>query len=263
MYVNQTQQASENSVRSNREEMLDNSLKELISNVTTYIPHELRTPLVSILGFTQIIMDECDTMCRNDLHYMMNHINKSSKRLYTTIEKFINFAEIECISKDEKMKKELEENNLQSHTATVKEMVIFMAEKESRRSDLTVDIEDAELAIPDQYLKLISKELFDNALKFSKTGTRLEVRGKKCEFSYLLEIEDHGIGIHQDDINRIEPFRQFNRKTLQQDGNGLGLAIVKRLAEVFNCQFEIKSQKDSYTVVSIDFTYKHKYRKVS
>ncbi|MGE5351882.1 MAG: sensor histidine kinase, partial [Acidobacteriota bacterium] len=236
--------------------VLEKKLDDLISNITTYIPHELRTPLVSIMGFTQIMTDEFDTLSKDDMKFMLGNIDKSSRRLYRTIEKFIDFAALECLSKNRKMRLELEERNLHAHTKTIKETVTSMAVKEGRNDDLHASIEDSELQIPDDYLKLITKELFDNALKFSKRGSRLEVTGEKCPHSYQMEIRDYGIGFTEEEIEQIAPFRQFNREMFQQDGNGLGLPIASRIADVFDCGFTIISQKDTFTSITIDFPYK-------
>ncbi|MGE5429487.1 MAG: sensor histidine kinase [Syntrophomonadaceae bacterium] len=258
MYYNQIRRGIEESCSAEGEKILEKRLEELISNVTTYIPHELRTPLVSIMGFTQIISDDLDSLSREEILNMIQNIEKSSRRLYRTIEKFIDFAALECLSKEKNMNKELKESNLYAHTMTIKETVMHMAEKEDRKEDLVASLEDAELQIPDNYLELISKELFDNALKFTKAGSKLEVTGAKGPYTYQLEIKDCGIGITEEEISKIEPFRQFNRKTFQHNGNGLGLSIVRRITDIFACGFTIISQKDSFTIVKIDFPYKNK-----
>ncbi|MGE5620941.1 MAG: sensor histidine kinase [archaeon] len=260
MYLKQTQPVIEEPEALKREQLLEKRFDELVSSITTYVPHELRTPLVSIMGFTQIIMDEIDSLSKDDIRYMAHNINRSSRRLYNTVEKFINFTEAECLYRDKRMKNQIEESSMNAHTKAVIDTIMPMAEKEDRTDDLTLYIEDAELQIPDHYLKLISKELFDNALKFSSPGSRIEVTGKKGQYSYSMEIKDQGSGMTQEEISSILPFRQFNRQTIQQDGNGLGLSIVKRLADVFDCGFCIESRTDAYTTVTIDFPYKNKYR---
>ncbi|MCU7496544.1 MAG: HAMP domain-containing histidine kinase [Ignavibacteria bacterium] len=238
-----------------RERILENQLEELITNITTYIPHELRTPLVAIMGFTQIMTEELDSLSKEDLRHMAANIEKGGRRLYRTIEKFISFAEIECLSKDAKMKKELEEASVHAHSRMIKETVFPMAQREGRHEDLMLSIEDAGLQIPENYLRLIVKELFDNAMKFSVKGSKLELTGKKGAYRFQMSVKDYGIGIGGEAIDRIKPFRQFNRKTLQQGGNGLGLSIVKRITEVFDCSIEIMSQKDIFTAITIEFPY--------
>lgn len=256
MHFNKVQPGTIENCSTLKEKILEKKLEDLISNVTTYIPHELRTPLVSIMGFTQILNDELDSLSKEDLKYMIHNIEKSSRRLYRTVEKFIDFAGLECLSKDKKLKKEIMENSLHAHTKIIKETVMNMAQKTERNGDLKAAIEDSELRIPEDYLRLITRELFDNALKFSNKGSLLEVKGEKTSHSYQMEIKDYGIGITEEEINKIEPFRQFNRKTFQQDGNGLGLAIVRRIVDVFDCGFTIMSQKNTFTAVTIDFPYK-------
>ncbi|HEX2866724.1 MAG TPA: HAMP domain-containing sensor histidine kinase [Ignavibacteriales bacterium] len=256
MYCNGSMPGNEKNNKLLKEALPERRLEELIANITTYIPHELRTPLVSIMGFTQIITDEMDSLSKEDLIFMVRNIEKSSRRLHRTIEKFINFADLECLSKNIKMRRELEDRNLHAHTKTIKETVMNMAVREGRNEDLLASLDDSELQIPEDYLKLITKELFDNALKFSKKGSKLEVTGEKCPNSYQMEIKDYGTGITEEEIKQIEPFRQFDRKTLSQEGNGLGLPIVRRITQIFGCGFTIISRKGSFTAITIDFPYK-------
>lgn len=256
MFYNESRPGKEKKYCSFRETVLENKLDDLISNITTYIPHELRTPLVSIMGFTQIMTEEIDSLSKEEMKFMLSNIDRNSRRLHRTIEKFIDFADLECLSKNKKLRMELEEHNLYAHTKTIKETVTNMAVREGRNEDLHASVEDSELQIPEDYLKLITKELFDNALKFSKAGSGLEVTGGKCPHFYQMVVKDYGIGITDEEIKRIEPFRQFNRKTLSQDGNGLGLSIVRRIVDVFGCGMTIQSRKDNFTSITIDFPYK-------
>jgi len=80
----------------------DEVLDKVYKNISQSIPHELRTPLVSIQGFTNIIVDEIDTIDRDSIKDMCLMIKNASIRLHRTIEKFILFTEAELMLKDRK-----------------------------------------------------------------------------------------------------------------------------------------------------------------
>ena len=74
-------------------------------------------------------------------------------------------------------------------------------------------------------------ELVDNALKFSKKGQKVIVKGKCTEEEYMLEVHDFGRGFQLESLNDIAPFKQFNRKRFEQQGLGIGLYLVKRIVD--------------------------------
>jgi two-component system sensor histidine kinase/response regulator len=80
----------------------DEILNKVYKNISQSIPHELRTPLVSIQGFTNIIIDEIETIDRDTIKDMSMMIKNASIRLHRTIEKFILFTEAELMLKDRK-----------------------------------------------------------------------------------------------------------------------------------------------------------------
>ena len=70
---------------------------------------------------------------------------------------------------------------------------------------------------------------------------------------FLLSVTDKGRGMTPDQISRIGPHMQFERKTFEQQGAGLGLVISKRMTELLGGQFQISSVPGAETVVQVGF----------
>jgi len=70
---------------------------------------------------------------------------------------------------------------------------------------------------------------------------------------FHLHVSDHGRGMSAEQINRIGPHMQFDRKTFEQQGAGLGIVIAKSLTELLGGQFAIVSRAGQETTVKISF----------
>jgi CheY-like chemotaxis protein len=84
--------------RFNKSQALSRQLDEIRENISHYIPHELRTPLVSILGFSEIIISDIDALEKNEILSMVRSISLGAERLHNRIEKFIELISLEPIA---------------------------------------------------------------------------------------------------------------------------------------------------------------------
>jgi two-component system, sensor histidine kinase and response regulator len=235
-------------IRLDKSEMINNRIDEIRDSISKYVPHELRTPLVTILGYSELILTEKDSLDKNDLVDMTERISNSAKRLNNRIEKFIQLSEIENFSdsnKEIKSERSFLNNNI------VKELILTHYLIKDRKDNFEISIEFTELALSDKILQIILKELLENAVKFSKPGTQIIINGKKSDSSYCLQIKDFGIGMDETQVASISAFRQFNREKYQQEGNGLGLFFVKNILLKNGSEFSIDSKKNEYTIVTI------------
>jgi signal transduction histidine kinase len=95
-------------------------------------------------------------------------------------------------------------------------------------------------------------ELVDNALKYSKPGQKVHVRGTKVEEEYVIEVIDNGRGFRIASLDDIAAFKQYNRKKFEQQGLGIGLYLVKRLVDFNQGQLKITSLEGEGTRITIE-----------
>ena len=108
---------------------------------------------------------------------------------------------------------------------------------------------------PDR-LRQVLLNLLSNAAKFAYEGGCIAIRGYDGpEDSYVIEVEDRGIGIAPDQLSRVlQPFHQASDSyTRSTGGTGLGLAIVDSLVELHGGRVEVESEKDVGTLVRVSF----------
>ncbi len=231
----------------------DEILNKVYKNISQSIPHELRTPLVSIQGFTNIIIDEIETIDRDTIKDMSLMIKNASIRLHRTIEKFILFTEAELMLKDRKSYARIS-TGLTKIDKTAIELFIDNKTKNSEtKHPFELNVNECSVKIWDEHFKVVLNELIDNAIKFSYPEKTIEICSKENDDTYSLIIKNYGRGMTEEEINNASPFIQHNRSYYEQQGNGLGLAITQRIADFYNVKLEMHSVKDSYLEAVLTF----------
>lgn len=237
-----------------RQSQAQTELQELRSNIALSLPHELHTPLNGILGMSQIIISDYDTIERDELLEIAEGIYQSGLRLYRLTQNFVLYADLEMISQDPARASSL--LNKQSKTF-VKKTISSIAEKKGqdfkRQDDLKLEIIEAEICLEEQKLSKIVEELIDNAFKFSLPHTTVLVQGVIQEKNFKLIIKNYGKGMTSEQINNLGGYRQFQRNLYEQQGSGLGLIIAKRLTELYGGKFVIESIPNQDVTVTIIF----------
>lgn len=238
--------------RLEKKRKLDEKIKNITDNIMKYIPHELRTPLVSIAGFSDILLNDLELLQPDEVISIVGRIKNGSLRLHETIEKFLTFLETDLIAKDPEYRIECARTVLKNPHEVIKTSALTLVSKTERRDDLTItEAGSSAVYITSIFMDIIVAGLLDNALKFSEPGSPVIVRSYSENGFFYLEVEDHGLGMTLEEIALISPFRQFNRDFMQQSGNGLGLAAIKNIVDICGGTMDIVSRPGEFTKVSV------------
>ena len=202
--------------------------EKLKSAFLNNISHEIRTPLNGILGFLDFFDDNLDS---DDRDHFIAIMRKSGERLLSTVEKIIE------ISKLESGNMELNKSVFNLDEALNEFNCIIKQKYANPNINYLCTLETLEeqtQVLADRFKMFeIVESLIDNAYKFTNEGfIKLNIKQEKN--TLILEVEDTGIGIRNEDRNIIfEPFRQADfHLNRNYDGNGLGLTISKRLIQI-------------------------------
>ncbi|OGU11577.1 MAG: hypothetical protein A2X61_09240 [Ignavibacteria bacterium GWB2_35_12] len=212
----------------------------LKTNILANMGHELRTPMIGILGFSKILVDINDM---NELREVGDLIYQSSKRLMSTLNQILDISKIE--SGD--FKPHLVEIDLIEVSALSISNYQKMADEKSLQLNLESEFKVLPIISDLGAVQSILNNLLDNAVKFtSKGGVTLRIgseKNNKGEFA-IIEVEDTGIGISQDNINTIfEAFRQGSEGlTRSYEGTGLGLTLIKKYIDILGGKIDVKSK---------------------
>jgi signal transduction histidine kinase len=235
------------------EEQQTQKLDQLRTSISLSLPHEMRSPLTNILGFSQLLVEEADTLERQEIKEMSESIRKSGERLHRLIQNFLLYAELELTVTDANRIQALRSSRISSAASVIEAMVWQQAKRRNREADVTLDVHDSSLQIAKTRLEKIIEELVDNALKYSTAGTPVSVIGRTVpnQSFYALSVSDRGRGMSREQITKLGAYQQFERKLYAQQGTGLGLSISKRLIELLGGTLTIDSIPNQHTTVRV------------
>lgn len=204
--------------------------------------HEIRTPMNAVIGMAELALRENLTPAAQNY---INQIKSSGKALLSIINDILDFSKIESGKMDITIE-EYEPLSLFNDVAN-----IIMTRLENKDVELILDINPnlPEKLLGDSLrLRQILINLLNNATKFTQHGhVKLSVDFQKSEFDEILlqvSVEDTGIGIKEEDIDKIfKSFQQVDSKRNRNiEGTGLGLTITKRLLAMMNGKVWVESQ---------------------
>jgi PAS domain S-box-containing protein len=195
--------------------------------VLTYtIAHDLRAPLRAMTGFSDTLLQDYADQPLDDMgKEYAQRIAESALRMDALIEDLLVYNRLgrSPVTLDPVF---LEE-------ATAQALGLFAGEIRERGAALDLDVPPVEVVADRPMLSLVLTQLVSNALKFSAPGSapRVRIRGERHGEWVRLEIEDNGIGIAPEYVDRIFGIFQRLNKAEAYAGTGMGLAIARRAIE--------------------------------
>ncbi|AYC29826.1 two-component system histidine kinase PnpS [Paenisporosarcina cavernae] len=213
---------------------LEQIRKDFVANVS----HELRTPITAIKGFSETLLDGAYQDEKALLNFL-EIIFKESNRLQLLINDLLELS-----------KAEQQDFNLTKVNVNLKEIILEAVEilsprvEEKNCSIVYLSNEDVFLSADRYRLMQVVVNLLSNAVTYSQDGTTIKIAIENREKEVLFSIEDEGIGIASEELNRIfERFYRVDRaRSRNSGGTGLGLAIVKHLIEAHKGTIQVESE---------------------
>ena len=210
--------------------------------------HELRTPLNSIIGFSELI--GAGVRGEEGVDEYARFINQSGSHLLTLINEILDLSQIEAGQKNLEVEDLVPAKILQSIEPTIR----LQFERRSLSLGLNVR-RGVWIRADERAFRQIFLNLFSNAAKFSRPDTTVTVTDKVRDGRLYLTVRDQGVGIAENELQRVlEPFHQEADASRQQsDGVGLGLSIVNALVRMHGGEVEVASLKSVGTAVTVSF----------
>ena len=224
-------------------EAIANMRKEFSANVS----HELKTPLTSISGYAEIMMN--GLVRPEDVRGFSERIYNEASRLIVLIEDIIRLSKLD----EGGVEVEKEEVDLYSLTREVCSRLAHKAEKHSVHVE--VSGEPVSVVGIRQVLNEMIYNICENAIKYNKLGGKVDVWVGRTLKGVKVIVTDTGIGIPEDQQERI--FERFYRvdksHSKETGGTGLGLSIVKHGALLHNATIHVDSSLGKGTRMELTF----------
>jgi two-component system sensor histidine kinase BarA len=219
-------------------------MNRLKSDFLATMSHELRTPLNSIIGFSEVLSGT-DQLNERHRRYAGN-IQSSGKMLLAMINDILDLAKIES----GKMEVRTEDFSIRDVCEGLTNLARPIAERKNITLEYRIDEAIPLMRQDPGKLRQILYNLLSNAIKFTPEGGRVTLRARAEGRFVVIEVEDTGIGIAEEERDAIfEKFRQAKAPgqgedvlTREHQGTGLGLSIVRELTKLLGGDVHLESQ---------------------
>lgn len=219
--------------------------KEFVANVS----HELKTPLTSISGFIETLQQGAaeDPEIRTRFIDIIAIETSRLKRL---------IGDLLVLSDIENKKTAISETAFDVKTEIERTVETLELIAEQKNVNIITEVEN-DLTIfgsADRFNQMMMN-LIENAVKYSESEGNVWVRSKLVQNKIQISVEDEGIGIAEEHLDRL--FERFYRvdksRSTKVGGTGLGLSIVKHIAALFNAELKVESQVGKGTTFYVTF----------
>jgi PAS domain S-box-containing protein len=209
---------------------------ELLANTT----HELKTPLSSVIGFSDILLEEMPGQLNNSQQQYISIINQSGSRLLELVNRMLDLSMIES----GKMDVIYESFSPEYVLSIVLKRTSSMAAKKKVCVNSAVDQNLEEIIADADKVTEMLYNLVENSVKFTPEGGKISISVTENGGDVYFTVSDTGIGIEKKDMERIfEPFVQLDGSTSRKQGGvGLGLMLVREYAKMHNGDIRVESE---------------------
>lgn len=221
---------------------IDKVKTSLLHNIT----HEFRTPLVTIMGYSELLKFEDFGRMNNQQLKAVEVIYKNSKSLKRIIDNLLTFVQISgkmgnFVFKKVNLVKFVKNviNNFEDSNVTI----IF-----------TTEADDIFIECDKELLRIVIEQLILNAIKFNKDNNPINIIIDKTDEKAIFKVVDKGMGISKNHLNKIkeEFYKVSYSDNNKSPGIGFGLSISNRIIDIHKFKFILKSELNKGTEVGFE-----------
>ncbi len=246
---------SEEAIKRLYEESL--KISELKSNLISFASHELKTPLIPILGWAELmqkIQKEGKSLDKLMGEEEIDGVLRSARKLNKIIEDFLDVGRIES----GKLKLAFGIWSIAQLMKNAIETILPTAQF----ANITIqnEIQDENLCVDGARVEQVFTNLLSNAVKYSQSGSLIRVTSKQNQDFYTIYVTDQGVGFTSEQLEGI--WQPFSTSYLKNNsghvtGTGIGLFLVKSIVDAHKGKVEIISEgRDKGSTVKVTFSKK-------
>ncbi|MDD5098191.1 MAG: ATP-binding protein [Candidatus Pacebacteria bacterium] len=224
----------------------DKLIEKMKTEFVSIAAHQLRTPLSAIKWTLRMILDGDVGKITEDQKELLDKTYISNERMISLINDLLNVSRIEegrFLYKQENMQLE-----------DIVDGIVKSSAESLKMKNLKIDIDVPKKLIPEVFVDkekigLVVQNLLENAIKYSKDGGDIKIVMEKLENEASFKIIDSGVGIPENQKERIfsKFFRGDNVVALETEGSGLGLYTAKNIVEAHKGKIWFESKENSGT----------------
>jgi signal transduction histidine kinase len=229
----------------------EKELNRLRALVLSSVTHDLKTPLTSIHMFAELLEDSARDATEAEY---LKIIEGEAERLTSLIDNVLDYSRIERGA----MEYSLEPVSLQQIVKDSVRPLQHLVKLQNAALDVACGDEDIVISGDRHALERAIANLISNALKYSSDDKRICVELKSEDHRARISVQDHGIGIPAEDMDRIfQAYYRSHANTGHAPGIGLGLATVQHVVEAHAGKIDVQSSVGQGTTITLTFPLLH------
>jgi two-component system, sensor histidine kinase and response regulator len=222
--------------------------KKIRYQFLSVLSHELKAPLNALEGYLRMMQEKQQGEKIDDYTTAIDRSLQRIQGMRNLIMDLLDFTKIRLERKEEK----IQEVDLEA----VAQSAIIAVQPYAIQVEVTINLEVRSEAVvmadPDD-MEIVFNNLISNAVKYNKSGGKVEITIDTSDRDAIVIFSDTGIGIKEEDMETL--FTEFGRikteKTKNITGSGLGLSIVRKVIELYKGTIKVESKPDIGTVFTV------------
>lgn len=223
---------------------IENSLKELIATkdkLFSIIAHDLRSPFNSIIGFSELLIENSNDILLEDSEQYIKIINSAAKNTLILLDNLLNWAKSQT--------GQLSFNPEKILFSEVVQEIITLSKTIAKSKNIALEYagtDNLEIFVDVNMLNTVLRNLISNAIKFTNVGGHIKVSAALKQDQVEITISDNGIGINKEKCTELF-FITSNTTTLgtaDENGSGLGLVLCKEFIQKNNGDIWVESEEN-------------------
>lgn len=212
------------------------------------IGHDLKAPLNSIQGITNLIKHYRLEKQPDKVDELMDHMNDSAKSLNHLLDNLLSWA------LNQSGNFQLRKKSIQLHILITEVIGVLKEVALAKGTNISTEVDEKLILEADaNSLGTILRNLISNAIKFTNTNGNISIKAYKKEADLIIEIKDNGIGIPKDKMKDIFKLANTTYGTSNEKGTGLGLVLVQDFVELNGGKMSIESEVGSGSLFTLTF----------
>ena len=231
-------------------ERMRKALKENLERRSRFImgiSHDLRTPVALIKGYSEAVSDGIVNSI-DDIKKSVSIINTKASQLESMINDLINYVKMD----NTEWKKTLRPVELKSFLNDFAANMEGAAELYKRKISSSIEIEEQQVLMDKNLFTRALENIYGNALRYTNDGNSISLEAKKNSLGKIeISISDTGVGIPEEDLEKVFElfFRASNSR--RENGMGIGLSVVKSIIDSHGWSIRVKSKPNQGTTFTI------------
>lgn len=238
----------------------EKKLKEAVETKDKFlsiIAHDLRNPFNSLLGLSEIYVEDNEDLSREEMIAFIQNVYDVSRQGYDLLQNLLEWSRLQSGN----FKLEKTHVNLKGAVSKAKDLLSMNARQ--KNISLINQVENSYIVLANEYtLMTIFRNLISNAIKFTEPGGYVKIYTKDQNGEVSVFVEDNGTGMTEKQIYEIKKSKTTSTKpgTENEKGIGLGLNLVYEFSKSNGANVDIQSQPGEGSIIKITMA---RYEKVN